>query len=212
MLVRARMTREVVQTSPSTTLGHALALTREHRIRHLPVLEGGRLVGVVTDRDLRLSMPPRAEMTEEERERFLETTTLESAMTRELVTTTPDTPVEDAAKLLYEHRIGCLPVMEGEELVGILTETDLLRAFVELFGVHEPFSRLEVRMPNRPGELARVVRLIGVDHKLNITGMVVPPLDGEASTAIMHLQTRAPEAVIEALEKMGYQVGWPSLT
>lgn len=75
----------------------------------------------------------------------------------------PDTPVEDAAKLLYTHHIGCVPVREDGRLVGILTETDLLRAFAELFGSRTPSKRLEVQMPNRPGELARVVRLIGTE-------------------------------------------------
>jgi acetoin utilization protein AcuB len=213
MLVRSRMTREVVTASPQTTLAEALSLTRSHRIRHLPVLAEGKLVGLVTDRDLRLAMPgpglgPDAEA---ERKRILESVTLREVMQTEIVTTWPEIPIEDAARQLYEHRIGCLPVMKDDDLVGILTETDVLRAFVELFGAHMPSSRIEVRMPNRPGELARVVRLIGIDYKINITGMVVPPLDGDASIAIIHLQTVSPEAVIEALVKLGYEVGWPSL-
>lgn len=211
MLVRGRMTREVVAVSPSQTLAEALTLTRTHRIRHLPVLDGSRLVGVVSERDLRLAAPPVYVSAEAERRRILSTRSVAEVMTTELVTTTPDTPVEEAARLLYEHHIGSLPVLEAGSLVGILTETDLLRAFVELFGGRERSSRIEVRMPNRPGELARVVRLIGVDRKVNITGMVLPPQEGSESVAIIHLQLPDPSELVEALEKMGYRVGWPSL-
>lgn len=212
MLVRARMTGEVITASPETTLAEALKLTRQHRIRHLPVVEGKRLVGLVTERDLRLAVPPAGTVPEKERQKILDTKKLEDLMVREMITTTPITPVEDAAKLLYEHKIGCLPVLDGKELVGILTETDLLRAFVELFGGGEPSTRIEVRMPNRPGELSRVIRLIGIDFKININGLVTPRIPGKKETvAVIHLETQRPEELIEALEKMGYEVGWPSL-
>jgi acetoin utilization protein AcuB len=211
MLVRSRMTSDVVTVAPDTTIADALQLCRSHRIRHLPVCEGSRLVGLVTDRDLRLAMPPIWADDRDELKALLHEKRVGEVMGAEIFTVSPDTPVEVAAQILYENRIGCVPVLEREELVGILTETDLLRAFVELFGTREGSSRIEVRMPNRPGELARVVRLIGIDYKLNITGMVVPPLGGDASTAIIHLQTQEPQALIESLEKMGYEVGWPSL-
>ena len=213
MLVRTRMTEGVVTASPEMTLAEALALTRQHRIRHLPVMEGGKLIGLVTDRDLRLAMPP---IWADERDELREQLTrrrVGELMITELITATPDTPVEDAARQLYQNRIGCLPIMEGEELVGILTETDLLRALVELFGTEQPSSRVEIRMPNRPGELARVVRIIGIEHKVNITGLVIPPVGDaeEDAIAIVHLQTLEPEPVLEALFKLGYRIGSPSV-
>ncbi len=83
---------------------------------------------------------------------------------------------------------------------------------MELFGTAQPSSRMEVRMPNKPGELARVVRVIGIEHRVNITGLVLPPTDSaDMSIAIMHLQTLNPGPVIEALRKLGYDVGWPPL-
>jgi acetoin utilization protein AcuB len=129
-----------------------------------------------------------------------------------VITSGPDTPVEEAAKVLWENRIGCLPIIEHDTLVGILTETDLLRALVELFGAHQPATRLEIRMPNRAGELARVVRVIGIEHKVNIVGLIVPPVVTEDySTAIIQLGTTNPVAIIEALRKLGYKVGWPAI-
>lgn len=212
MLIRSRMTPEVITVSPDTTIAEALRLTREHRIRHLPVMNAGVLAGLVTDRDLRLAMPPIWAAEHDELKQALQTRVVGEVMTARVITAPPELPVEEAARLMYENRIGCLPVLDGTVLVGILTETDLLRALVELFGAGTPSSRLEVRMPNKPGELARVVRLIGIEHKVNITGLIVPPSDGgEFSLAIMHLQTLNPQPLVAALRKLGYRVGWPAL-
>jgi acetoin utilization protein AcuB len=212
MLVRSRMTEDVITVTPDTTLAQALGFARTHGIRHLPVLQDRQLVGIVTDRDLRLAMPPIWADRNGELQQALHQRTVGELMITELITTSPDLPVEEAGKLFYEKRIGCLPVLEDGELIGILTETDLLRAFVELFGTGQASSRVEVRMPNRPGELARVVRAIGIEYRINITGLVMPPTDSvHESLAIMHLQTLNPRPIIEALRKMGYAVGWPSL-
>jgi acetoin utilization protein AcuB len=215
MLVRSRMTADVITVTPTTTLAEALTLTRQHHIRHLPVCDDNRLAGLVTDRDLRLAMPPiwadkkeQAELQDSLRNK----TVGEVMIKAKLITTTPITPIEEAARLLYEHKIGCLPVMDEGKLIGILTETDVLRAFVELFGGSDQTSRLEIKMQNRPGELARVVRLIGIEYKINITGMVVPPLTGTSeAVAIVHIQTLEPQLIIEQLRNLGYKVGWPAL-
>lgn len=212
MLVRSRMTAEVQAVTPQHTIADALALTREHRIRHLPVVEDGGLVGIVTERDLRLAAPPVWAVGGEEVRAALSSKKVGDVMGPHVITATPETPIEEAAKLLYENRIGCVPVMKDGTLVGILTESDLLRALVELFGAHHPFSRLEIRMPNRAGELARVVRVIGIEHKVNISGLIVPPSEGESySTAIFQLVTTDPLPIIAALRKLGYKVGWPAI-
>jgi acetoin utilization protein AcuB len=212
MLVRNRMTPDVFTVSPETTIAEALTVTRAQRIRHLPVLENERLVGLVTDRDLRLAMPPIWAADHAELTNALNHRHVREVMTTEIVSVRSDMPVEDAAKLLYTHRIGCVPVVDDDRLVGILTETDLLRAFTELFGSQGPSVRVEVQMHNRPGELARVVRLIGIENRVNIVGMVVPPLAGTGdNVAIIHLQTQNARPVIQALRKCGYRVGSPSL-
>jgi acetoin utilization protein AcuB len=212
MLVRNRMTPDVFTVSPDTTIAEALSITRAQRVRHLPVLEDGRLVGLVTDRDLRLAMPPIWAADHEELTSALNHRRIRDVMTTEIVTVPSDTPVEDAAKLLYTHRIGCVPIVDDGKLAGILTETDLLRAFSELFGAQVTSVRVEVQMSNRPGELARVVRLIGIENRVNIVGMVVPPLaDTGDNVAIIHLQTQNARPVVQALRKCGYRVGTPSL-
>jgi acetoin utilization protein AcuB len=196
------MTAEVCTVPPQTTIVEALRITRAQRIRHLPVVENERLVGLVTERDLRPATAGEA----------ADPRTVGEIMVTTVITASSRTPIEEAAKLLYENRIGCLPVLEDDRLVGILTESDLLRALVELFGAHHPLTRLEVRMPNRAGELARVVRVIGIEHKVNIGGLIVPPShDHDYSLAIVQLHTTNPLPIIEALRKLGYTVGWPSI-
>jgi acetoin utilization protein AcuB len=204
------MTPQVVTASPDTTLADALSVVRSHRIRHLPVLEHGRLVGIVTDRDLRLAMPSPAHAADTTT--ALSTRRVADVMTPNVVTITADTPMEEAARQLCTNRIGCLPVMDGPELIGILTDNDVMRAFAELFSSSAQTRRVEAEIPNAPGELARVVHLIGSELRINIAGMVVPPLeDGTRCLAIMHLQVPDASRVVHALRRLGYRAGAPSI-
>jgi CBS domain-containing protein len=119
-------------------------------------------------------------------------------------------PVEEAARVLQSHPFGCLPVVDDGALVGIITESDILRALAELMGPGGITSRMEVLMPNRPGELARVIRVIGIEMRINIAGIFAPVV-GEQCHAVMHLQTASAAPVVEALRKMGYVCGSPAI-
>lgn len=134
MLVSDRMKTALVLVRPSDSVRTAWGLLREHQIRHLPVVENGKLVGIVTDRDIRLVFP--SAITAGEREQdphdVLEQVSVQEIMARQVVTVTSDTSVADAARLLVERRIGGLPVVRGEHLVGIITKDDILNAFVEV--------------------------------------------------------------------------------
>jgi acetoin utilization protein AcuB len=214
MLVRKYMKKDPVTVTPDHTLADALQLTREHRIRHLPVvLSTGELAGIVSDRDIRLAMPSPLAVPDAERVDFLERTSMAEIMTRGVITVNPGDTVEDAAKLLYRHRIGSLPVVDARgRLEGILTETDILHAFVLILGGTEPASRLEFGLRDEPGELGRAVRVIGEQLGVNIVSLVVPSLPDQArKVAIVHLATIDPRAVVRGLEEAGFEVGWPSL-
>src|SRR5687767_10453601 len=127
MLVRDCMAREVVTVTADDTLATALALTRKHRVRHLPVvLSNGGLAGIVSDRDIRLAMPSPLTTPDAERADFLERTGIAVIMSRDVITVGPDETVDEAARLLYHHRIGALPVVDRHQRIqGILTETDI---------------------------------------------------------------------------------------
>ena len=135
MRVDQWMNRDLVTAEPSDSFRTAMHLIRQKGIRHLPVVEDKRLVGIVTDRDLRQASPSGAtSLSIHELHYILEKLTVRDIMTKQVVTIRPDQTVEDAALLLLGHRIGGLPVVQDGELVGIITETDILQAFLQLRG------------------------------------------------------------------------------
>lgn len=211
MLVRTRMTRDVITASPETTLAQALELTRAHAIRHLPIVSNDQLVGIASNRDMRLAHPPVYSADTAAMQEALHRVRLGQIMIREVITVAPEATIEEAARLLCSHPIGCLPVLADGALVGIITESDLLRAMAEMIGADVPAARIEVRMPNRTGELARVVRLLGVEMRINILGMFAPVSPGGDASAVIHLQTTDPRPAVDALRGLGYRAGSPAI-
>jgi len=214
MFVRDCMKRDVVTVTPDDSLATALRLTRQHRIRHLPVVHSrGDLAGIVSDRDIRLAMPSPLTTADDERAAFLERTSIASIMSRNVITTGPGASIEDAAMLLYRHRIGALPVLDGRQrLRGVISETEILHAFIRILGVTEPSSRIEIALEDRTGELGRALMIVSEQAGLNISSVLVPPFgENGRKVAILRLETIDPREVIQALESAGYVVGWPAL-
>jgi acetoin utilization protein AcuB len=131
--VRELMTREPLSVSPDTPLVEARRMMLERRFRHLLVTDGGRLAGIVTDRDIRLNLPsPATSLSVWEVNYLLARMTVDSIMTSAVITVDPSRDVFEAARIMLDHRIGALPVVDGGTVVGIMTETDILRAFVTM--------------------------------------------------------------------------------
>ncbi|HKY79278.1 MAG TPA: CBS domain-containing protein [Anaerolineales bacterium] len=131
--VRDWMTSEVVMISPNQTLPEAHALMKGHKIRRLPVVDGGELIGILTLGDLREASPSDAtSLSVFEMNYLLGRLPVSKIMTRDPLTVSPASGLIEAAKLMLHHKIGGLPVMEGDELVGIITESDIFRAYVHL--------------------------------------------------------------------------------
>lgn len=136
MRIGDRMTRGPLTVTPWMTVKAASEILQRHRIRHLLVMDRGRLVGIVTEWDIRRALQLDAAHLEfHEILSLLDTVRVRDIMTREVTTVTPDTPVEEAARTMVERKIGCLPVLEGEQLVGIVTREDLLAALLILLRV-----------------------------------------------------------------------------
>jgi CBS domain-containing protein len=136
MRVSEWMTPAPITVTPSTSIPKVQELMVYRRIRHLPVVEDGRLVGIITDRDVRTVQPsPATSLVVREMHYLLDRLTVRAVMTRPVITVAPHEPLAEAVRLMLENRIGGLPVTEGERLVGILTEVDLLRAFSATLGV-----------------------------------------------------------------------------
>lgn len=127
------MTRSPVSVAPHDSLRRAIALMREGGFRRLPVVEEHQLVGIVTDRDIRLITNSPVILREKWYDEYLlDAIKVEACMTLDPITVTPDTSVEEAAKLMRDRKVGGLPVMQADRLVGIVTETDVLNCFIEL--------------------------------------------------------------------------------
>ena len=133
MKVSDRMTSEVVTLEEEQSLRDALSLQQRHKIRHIPVVSDGSVVGILTDRDLKRASPSLLSgINQEQYDELLDTTRVEQVMTRNPQTVTPATLLKDVAKILIEGKFGAVPVIEKKKLVGIITEIDLLRVLHEL--------------------------------------------------------------------------------
>ena len=156
MFVAQWMTPAPQSVGSKTPVMEAMQLLRKGGYRRLPVVDGGRLVGIVTDRDLKNATPSSANtLSVYELNYLLSKLTVREVMTQPVVTVSPADPVEQASLLMEEHKISGLPVVEGGKLTGILTITDLLRAFVAMLGLREGGTRVTVNLPDEPGVLAR---------------------------------------------------------
>src|ERR687894_571352 len=200
--VRDSMTREVVTLGPEAGAAEAGGFCQELGIRHLPIVEGGRLVGLVSDRDLRDVSPPRGSGGERD---TLGWVRLRDIMSTDLVTIAPLDTIEHAAGEIYDRKIGCLPVVADGELVGIIT-SDMMRTLVELVGAHGIGSWVEVEVPNRPGMLANVTDVIR-DRQVNIAGVFLAPAPRASNRLIvLRLETTNPAGTVQGLEEAGYKV------
>jgi acetoin utilization protein AcuB len=192
LLIQDWMKRDVLTLGPEASAFDALRLTRDRRIRHIPVVEDDRMVGIVTDRDLRNASPP---LGDPERVSTMKEIRLEDVMARKVITVRPEDTIVHAAQEMYERKIESLPVVAEEKLLGIVTSSDVMRALVAVIGVHEP------------GDLAEVAGIIQnqeVDtfSVLSSPGMVA----SHDRTLVFQVATRDPSSVIQSLEEAGYEV------
>lgn len=145
------MVRDVVCVTQDHTIQDCVDLMKKHSIRHLPVLENGRLVGLVTEGDLRQVFLAS----------LIEELSIKDVMINDPITVTPDTEIEDAAKVIFYNKIGGLPVVDDQEkLRGIITVADILAAFIELMGLLKSSSRIDVVLGEDPEAFERVSGLI----------------------------------------------------
>jgi len=203
LFVEDIMRKKLITIKMEQTILHALQLIKVNRIRHLPVLHNGELVGIVSDRDLRDVSPS---VLLNEHSFILQNTSVKQIMKHEVIVIHPLDYLEDAVKLMYDHRIGCLPVTRNDRLVGIVTETDLLRALIELTGSTEPGSTLEIRVPERYGPLAEITKIVK-NNKVSINSCFIrPDQSPQYRLIVMRLKTIDPANIIQEIQQAGYQV------
>src|SRR4030042_3025535 len=154
--IKEKMQKRPITISPDASFYEARALIRDKGIRHLPVIDkNGHLVGILTDRDIREAAPSDAtSLSAHELHYLLGKLKVSGFMTPKdkLVTITPDLIIEEAVQLIRDHKIGCLPIMDGDKLAGLITETDILDFFVDVFGLKMKGTRLTVALEDAPGQ------------------------------------------------------------
>jgi len=211
MFVTRRMQRKVVVISPSASLQDARRLMREQNVRQLPVTgEDNKLVGIVSDRDIREAMLPVGLLSgssEKEKEKMLASTLVEKVMTRKVVTATVNDSLEDAITLLHDFRVNALPVLDDKGgVAGIITRTDVLKAFIEALGVGEISSRLEVVVPDVPGSLVGVMTIIKSFH-VNITSILTTGHTEPGTLAVFfRIATLNLGPIRKAIQEAGYRI------
>lgn len=172
MLVGERMSTPVLTIEPDVPVQDALARMRKDKVRRYPVVDRrGKLIGIVTNSDLMNASPSEATTLSVWEINYLQSKiTVERVMTKNVITRQEDCPIEEAARIMADHKIGGLPVVRGESLVGIITETDLFNILLEMLGARKAGVRLTVELLDQPGKLHE---LSGVIYKLggNIVGL-----------------------------------------
>jgi acetoin utilization protein AcuB len=162
MLVKERMSRHPITITPDVSLYDALRIMREEKVRRLPVLDkNGKLVGIVLEKDLLYASPsPATSLSVYELNYLVAKIKVEDLMTREVITIEEDCPLEEAARIMVDNDVGGLPVMHGDRLVGMITESDLFKVFLELLGARNPGLRVTIKVPEQRGFLARLTRAL----------------------------------------------------
>ena len=161
MLVKERMSQPVITVKPELPIMEAMNLMKQENIRRTPVIDSGRLVGIISDKDLLNASPSDAtSLSVWEINYLLSQITVKEVMTREVITVEESTPIEEVARIMADNKIGGVPIMRNGRVVGLITETDLFKIFLELMGARESGVRVTAMVPEKRGELALITQAV----------------------------------------------------
>jgi acetoin utilization protein AcuB len=164
MFVGERMSRPVISVSPDESINDVLAMFKREHIRRAPVMKGGKLLGIVSESDL-LNASPSSVTTLSiwEMNYLISKVKVKNVMTKKVTSVDKDTPIEEAARIMADQKIGGMPVLSAGKVVGMITETDLFKIFLELMGARQKAIRVTATVPEQPGELAKVTHAISAN-------------------------------------------------
>ena len=172
MSVKDFMTRKVVYISPDTTIAHAADLMREQDLHRLPVIENDKLVGLVTEGTIAEASPSKAtSLSIYEMNYLLNKTKVKDVMIKDVITVSAYASLEDATYLMYKNKVGILPVVDNDQLYGVITDRDIFAAFLQVSGYGEEGVRARFIVDNKAGELEKIIRLVS-DKEYNIVSTV----------------------------------------
>lgn len=206
MFVKDCMTTSPITITKTTPILEALEKMKKLKIRQLPVTDKGRLVGLVTERELLTVTPsPATTLSIFEMNYLLSKMVISEVMLKDPITVNPNTTIEEAALIMRENKIGSLLVLEADELVGIITQTDIFDAFIEFFGLKKAGTRLVLQVHDRVGAIADLTEIIK-KMNINIRGLVIHRKDNDVIHMVVRVSTVDPEPLVKELEARGIPV------
>lgn len=209
MKVKDRMSTNVMTVQMDSSLTEAFHIMKENKIRRLPVMDKDKLVGIVTISDLNRAAPSSAtSLSIHELNYLLAKTKIKDILTKkqELLTISSDSYIETAARIMRHKVISGLPVVDDGKLVGIVTETDIFDAFIDILGVKKPHSRIDVYIMDRPGTLVDLIGIISSKGISLLNTVVYYDEKKDKYKAILRVETLDCEAIVEDIKKHGYEI------
>lgn len=203
------MQKKIFTIQKDDPVERAQTMMAVHGIRHLPVLDGRRLVGILSDRDIRgVLIPQRLAGPAKKSGAFYlpRDVTVEEAMSPDPLWVKPGNDIEEAARLLIKNKIGCLPVVDGGKVVGIITDTDILWAFSEIMGVLESSSRVDVTLGRDPRALEKATEIIRKNRGRIISVGILPGKGRGKNVYSFRLKSCNTAPIVSALEEAGLKV------
>ena len=206
MFVKQRMTANPFTVTPDVSIPDALAVMEEHGVRHLPVVDAGAVVGVISRNDIAAASPSKATtLSAQEATYLISKLRVVKVMSRPAVVISPDALLEEAATVLRDGKIEMLPVVADGALVGVITESDILDAFIDILGFRDVGIRLTIEAPDEPGMLSLMTGITAA-HQANIQHLAVHRGNLDTSVVVVGLNTPNTQAIEADLEAAGMRI------
>ena len=208
MRIRDMMTKNPITVESEALVWDAQKILKENNIRRLPVVDKGKLVGIITKHDLLEASPsPATSLSIFELNYLLSKMKVKDIMKKNPVTITPDTPFEEALRLGQEKKIGSFPVVENGKLVGITTESDIIRFVTLVLGIREEGSRITIEgLGTKLGDLEKIVSIANQHHTVILSMMSLPRPGNKDWMIVLRLKTSNPDPIVKDFKKAGFNV------
>ena len=212
MRIRDMMTKNPITVESEALVWDAQKIMKENNIRRLPVVDKGKLVGIITKHDLLEASPsPATSLSIFELNYLLSKMKVKDIMKKNYVTITPDTPFEEALRLGQERKIGSFPVVDNGKLVGITTESDIIRFLTRVLGLKEEGSRITIEgLGGKLGDLERIVSIVNQHHTIVLSMISLPRPEKKDWMIVLRLKTSDPEPIVKDFKKAGFNVTFTS--
>ncbi len=212
MRIRDVMTKNPITVDSETLVIDAQKIMKENNIRRLPVVDKGKLLGIITKHDLLEASPsPATSLSVHELNYLLSKMKVKEIMKKNPLTLTPDTPFEDALKIGQEKRIGSFPVVENGKLVGIATESDIVRFLTRALGIREEGSRITIEgLGGKLTDLEKIISIVNQHNTIVLSMISLPRPEKKDWMIVLRLKTTSPDPIVVDFKKAGFNVTYSS--